>query len=134
MPRLGVRLIALFVAGCSDGAEPGPIQSCDSDQEVNVIVSSDQVPLFTWDPPCGLASLTVWDQNQTSGWALFTGSRSAENPLRSGIRYGVAPPEALEPARASPLTSDSYTVTVYRWIGEPGAGSHMPVGSATFSR
>ena len=134
MPRRAVRLMALLVAGCSDGAGPGPIQSCASDQEVNVTVSNNEVPLFTWDPPCGLSSLTVWDQNQTSGWVLFTGSRSAENPLRSGIRYGVAPPEALEPAPASPLTSDSYTVTVYRWIGEPDAGSHFPVGSATFSR
>src|SRR5688572_15020151 len=134
MLRLGVRVVALLVAGCSDGVGPRLIESCASDQEVNVMVSNDEVPLFTWDPPCGLASLTVWDPNQTSGWALYTGSRSAENPLRSGIRYGVAPSEALEPARASPLTSDPYTVTVYRWIGEPGAGSHIPVGSATFSR
>jgi hypothetical protein len=101
---------------------------------VNVTVSDDRTPIFSWTPPCGLASLQVWNQHQTSGWVLYTGSRAAENPLRSGIRYGDAPPEALEPASATPLNSGPYTVTVYRWIGESGAGSLFPVGEATFTR
>jgi hypothetical protein len=134
MRRLGIRILVLVVAGCSDGVGPRPIQSCAHDQEVNVIVSTDPAPLFTWAPPCGLASLQVWDQNQTSGWVLYTGSRAADNPLRSGIRYGDVPPEALEPGPATRLTSGTYTVTVYRWIGESGAGSLFPVGSVTFER
>jgi hypothetical protein len=135
MLRLGLRTLPFLVAACSDGVGPRPVQSCAHDQEVELRVSTDPVPLFTWTPPCGLASLAVWDQNQTSGWVLYTGSRAAENPLRSGIRYGNAPPEALEPTPASPLTSGTYTVTVYRWIGdESGTGSLFPVGEATFER
>ena len=129
-----LRILALMVAGCSDGVGPRPIQSCSHDQEVQVIVNTDPLPVFTWDPPCGLASLAVWDQNRTSGWVLYTGSRAADNPLRSGIRYGDAPPEALEPTPADRLTSGTYTVIVYRWIGESGAGSLFPVGEAIFER
>lgn len=135
MPRLTIRILALVVAACSDGVGPRPIQSCADEQDVDITVSSEAVPLFRWTPPCGLASLQVWDQNQTSGWALYTGPRAPDNPLRSGIRYGHAPPEALEPAPATPLNSSSYTVTVYRWIGDPGGpGSLFPVGSAAFDR
>jgi hypothetical protein len=136
MLRLSARILALMVAGCSDGVGPRPIQSCSHDQEVAVIVNADPVPVFTWDPPCGLASIAVWDQNRASGWVLFTGSRAADNPLRSGIRYGDAPPEALEPTPADRLTSGTYTVIVYRWssFDESGAGSLLPVGEATFER
>ncbi len=58
-----------------------------------------------------------------------------ENPLRSGIRYGQVPPEAIEPGPASPLVAGTpYTVTVYRWAGDASGGFHDPVGSATFER
>jgi hypothetical protein len=99
------------------------------------MVSADPTPLFSWEPACGFASLQVWDQNQTSGWVLYTGARAPDNPLRSGIRYGQAPPGAIEPAPATPLTkSINYTVAVYRWIGDEAGGSLFPAGSATFQR
>ena len=125
--------VVLLLAGCSDRLEPPP-DSCTPGQELEVTVSSDPIPLFTWFPACGLSSLDVWDQNHTSGWVLFTGSRSAENPLRSGIRYGNAPAQALEPEPARRLVSGtSYTVRLYRWNGD-ASGFHEEVGSATFER
>jgi hypothetical protein len=69
-------------------------------------------------------------------WALYTGGRAADNPLRSGIRYGQAPPEALELESATTLEPGTeYTVTVSRWLGDSaGHGSLLPQGSATFQR
>jgi hypothetical protein len=133
--RLAVTLVA-FSLGCSDGVEPTPIVPCADDQEVEVLVSADQTPVFEWSPACGMASLQVFPTtgSPTSGWTLYTGARAPENPLRSGVRYGQAPPEALEPAPATALIKDTeYTVIVYRWLGEPGGtGSLFAQGSATF--
>jgi hypothetical protein len=145
MPRSGFRptslaaVLALVTLACSDGVEPTPIVPCADDQDVEVSVSRDATPVFTWSPACGMASLQVFPTtgSQTSGWVLYTGSRAPENPLRSGVRYGEAPPEALEPAPATPLTPDTeYTVVVYRWVGEPGGelGSLFPRGPAVFQR
>jgi hypothetical protein len=145
MPGLGLRLkplaaaLAIVTLACSDGVEPTPVVPCADDQEVEVSVSRDQTPVFTWSPACGMASLQVFPTtgSPTSGWVLYTGSRAPENPLRSGVRYGHAPPEALEPAPATTLAPDTeYTVVVYRWVGEPGGelGSLFPRGSAAFQR
>ncbi len=131
--RLLSRWVGLLLLGCSDGIGPRPLQPCSDEQEVVIAVSDEETPLFTWEPACGFASLQIWDQNQTSGWTLFTGSRAAENPLRSGIRYGEAPPEAVEPGPASPLVSgQTYRVVLYRWQGASGAGSLLPYGETTF--
>ena len=132
-------LVALTLA-CSDGVEPTPIVPCGDDQEVEVLVSADKTPVFTWSPACGMASLEVRPTTGSGGstWLLFTGPRAAENPLRSGIRYGEAPPEALEPGPATELMPDTeYAVVVSRWVdfGEPGGGgSLLPQGEATFHR
>ena len=104
------------------------------------MVSADRTPVFTWSPACGMAALQVFATtgSGSSGWSLFTGARAAENPLRSGIRYGEAPPEALEPGPATDLVPGTeYTVVVSRWLdfNEPGeGGSLLPQGSATFQR
>ncbi|HWN19601.1 MAG TPA: hypothetical protein VNO19_11860 [Gemmatimonadales bacterium] len=129
-----VAALALLVAGCSDGVGPPPVQ-CAPDQKVEVAVSSDPIPVFSWTPACGLSSLRVWDQHLTSGWTLYTGPRSFENRLRSGVRYGRVPPEGIEPGPATPLISGRpYTVTVFRWNGDSTGGFHDEVGSATFER
>ena len=137
--RLTSTLAALTLA-CSDGVGPTPIVPCADGQEVEVLVSADQTPVFTWSPACGMASLEVRPTTGSSfsGWTLFTGPRAAENPLRSGIRYGEAPPEAVEPGPATELVPDTeYSVVVSRWVDfdESGAGgSLLPQGSATFQR
>jgi hypothetical protein len=128
----------MLVTSCSDGLGPEPIVACEPEQEVTVSVNSDRVPFFTWSPACGMASIQVFPTSgsPTSGWVLYTGSHAAENPLRSGIRYGTAPSEALEPGPATALAPGvEYTIVVYRWVGDPGGlGSLFPRGSAPFQR
>ena len=132
---IGLPSVVALMLACSDGVEPTPIVPCADDQEVEVSVSRNPL-FFTWEPACGMASLQVFPTLgfPTSGWALYTGPRAPENPLRSGIRYGQAPPEAVEPASATALVEDTdYTVVVYRWLGAPGeSGSLFPQGSTTF--
>ena len=101
-------------------------------------MSQDPLPVFTWTPACGMASLQVFPTDGgPSTWVLYTGSNAEQNPLRSGVRYGVAPPETIEPTPATGLAAGTnYAVLVYRWIGEPGGnlGSIFERGSATFQR
>ena len=81
-----------------------PVASCDTKQQVAVVVSSVQT-VFTWLPACGMASLEVTETGSGStSWALFTGSKAAQNPLRSGVEYGKVPSEAISPQpRPDPL-------------------------------
>jgi hypothetical protein len=129
-------LLASLVSGCGDGVEPTPIVPCGDDQEVIVSVNSDPIPVFEWSPACGMASMQVFPSNGSeTSWALFTGSNSAQNPLRSRIRYGRAPSGTLAPAPATKLEPGiEYLVTVYRWVGDSQFGAHVPFGSATFQR
>jgi hypothetical protein len=137
--RLSVFIMAATsLIACSDGFHPAAAEPCTDEQEVAVAVSQDPLPVFTWTPACGMASLQVFPTDGgPSTWVLYTGSNAEQNPLRSGVRYGVAPPETIEPAPATGLTAGTnYTVLVYRWIGEPGGelGSIFVRGSATFDR
>ena len=136
MGRRGATILMLAVAaasGCSEAFEPDPPLECASDQEVTVSVQLSGRPTFTWEPGCGMASVSVLGPSQ-SGWVLYSGADAADNPIGSGVRYGDAPAGTVEPSPATPLQSGAeYTVTVYRWIGEPGgSGSLFAQGSAEF--
>ena len=132
LPALSAGLL-LATAACSDdptGSEP---LDCDPDQDVSVSVEGDLLPRFSWEPACGMASVQVWGPPR-EGWVLLSGGDAPENPIAPAVVYGITPEGLVAPAPATPLHSGvEYTVTVYRWIGDPGGpGSLFEAGSATF--
>ena len=132
LPPLALRFLVAGVGACSDGAETTAPLTCEYDQEVVVTVELAVRPRFTWTPGCGMASVLVVGGG--GGWVIYSGADAADNPIGPGVVYGIAPPGTLEPSPATPLQSgEEYSVTVYRWIGEPGGpGSLFPQGSANF--
>jgi hypothetical protein len=125
--------LCLLVGSCSDSPQ-APAEECP-DNQVTLTVSSGSVPIFSWEPACGIASLDVFPAvGGASTWVLYAGQRAAENPFRSGIRYGRAPAGALEVTGPSPLASGTeYTIVIYRLLGETGGPSSLlSAGSATF--
>ena len=127
---------AAAAARCSDGFEPDAPLECAGDQTVAVAVQPSVRPTFTWEPGCGMASISV-ESPDGATWVVYTvGGDAGDNPIGSGVRYGDAPPGTAAPTPAAPLQSGvEYTVTVYRWIGEPGGpGSLFARGSAEFVR
>jgi hypothetical protein len=134
---VGCALIGLSLS-CSADLAPVSADACDEQRDINVGVSGDPVPVFSWTPACGMASLQVFPSTgePSSGWVLYTGNRASQNPLRPGIRYGQAPPEAVEAAPATLLAPGvEYTVTIFQWLGEAGGpGGLFLRASATFQR
>jgi hypothetical protein len=126
--------LCLLLASCSDSPLE-PVEECP-DNQVSVTVGQGVTPTFTWAPACGIASLNVFPAaGGPSLWVLYSGPHAADNPFRSGIRYGRAPAGALEVTRPSPLISGTeYTILVYRYLseGSGGPGALLSAGSATF--
>lgn len=126
-------MLALFLcAACSEDSDAVAPLECDHDQDVLVNVEQELLVRFTWEPGCGMASILVTGGG--GGWVVYSGANSPDNPIASGVVYGVAPKGTLEPSPATPLVSgEEYVVTVSRWLGEPGGpGSLFPAGSAYF--
>lgn len=127
-------VLALLLWSCSDSPQAVPLEDCPENQ-VSVTVSPGSVPTFTWAPSCGIASLDVFPAaGGSSLWVLYSGEQAAENPFRSGIRYGHAPSGALQVTGPAPLVSGTdYTILVYRYLSDSGAlGILHQAGSATF--
>ena len=121
----------IMMTGCG---EPTAAVEC-TDESVVISVTDAPVPAFSWAPACGMASLAVRPTaGDAGGWVIYTGVNAAANPLRSGIRYGNAPPVAVEPAPAAPLVHGiTYTVSVSRAIADGHGGVVLLIaGSANF--
>ena len=132
----GVAASCIILARCADHNAFDPIVACSDSQVVTVHVDPGLTPQFTWTPSCGMASLRVLpDTGSGGGWVLYSGAAAADNPLPSGIRYGIVPPRGLAPADAAPLVRGvQYHVVVYRWLGPAGGpGSLFDRGSVAFT-
>jgi hypothetical protein len=127
-------LLLAMSLGCSEASAP-PVEACADDQEVTIQVGPGTRPAFAWTPACGMSSIMVFPAaGPAAVWVVYGGASAASNPLRSGIRYGQAPPGTFEATPEAALqVSTEYQVLVYRWLGEPGAGGGpFQRGSATF--
>jgi hypothetical protein len=70
-------------------------------------------PTFSWTPDSAIGRLVV-EQGEKEGWGSET---EGTNTYRSPIRYGVHPPDAIEPEPANPLVAgQTYKVSLFRWI------------------
>lgn len=126
--------LGLLLVACSDSPLRVLPEECP-DNQVAVVVSPGSVPTFTWSPACGIASLDVFPRaGGPSLWVLYSGPRAAENPFRSGIRYGRPPLGALQVTGPEPLAAGTeYAIIVYRLLGESGGPSSLlAAGSAAF--
>jgi hypothetical protein len=126
--------LVILSVGCSEASAP-PVETCTDDQAVTIHVSAGMQPAFTWTPACGMTSIMVFPAaGPPAAWVVYGGAIAASNPLRSGIRYGQAPPGTFEATPPAALQGGTeYEVLVYRWLGEPGGeGGPFQRGSTTF--
>jgi hypothetical protein len=126
--RVAVGLVGLL-GSCSGGPSDVALEDCPGNT-VNLSVSVGLAPTISWTPACGMSSLDVFPAaGGASLWVLYSGAHAAENPLRSGIVYAHAPPDALQVSGPVPLIPGTeYTVAVYRYID----GTRLQAGVATF--
>ena len=80
---------------------------------VTISVSEGMTPTFSWTLDTEIGRLLVM-----KGAREFWGTETeGENSYQSPIRYGVHPPDAVEPEPAWPLTArENYTIKLFRWI------------------
>ncbi len=107
---------------CSDSPSEPRFVACPEDV-VTMEASGGLTPLFTWTPACGVAFLEVYPS--AGGGALWTIQSEAgtnpENPIRSGVRYGVTPAGGHTLAGPQSLQAgSSYTVRVSRLVCDQG--------------
>jgi len=129
-----VPVLLVLSLACSEASAP-PVEACADDQGVTIHISAGTRPAFTWIPACGMTSIMVFPAARTPAtWVVHGGASAASNPLRSGIRYGEAPPGTFEATPEAALQGGTdYQVLVHRWLGEPGGeGGPFQRGSATF--
>jgi hypothetical protein len=103
---------------CSAPPTAVVMSSCAS-TKVTVVVSTGPVPIYSWSPSCGVSFLMV--QTDGGGSALWTvyGNSTTDNPIGSGVRYGLTPAEARTVAGPEPLRSGvTYRVVVSRLVCE----------------
>ena len=123
-------LVTAFACeGASTIGPPGCVQN------VQVAVTSEATPLFTWSPACGMSGLTVETvPSSASGsaeavWAFFV---PESNPVGPSIRYGQAPSGAnVSVAARSLVAGTSYRVRLAHTVGGDGL---LGSGEALFTR
>src|SRR5574341_114528 len=80
---------------------------------IKVSVSGGMAPTFSWTPDSAIGRLVV-EEGDMELWSTET---EGTNTYRSPIRYGVHPPDAIEPEPANPLVAgQTYKVSLFRWI------------------
>jgi hypothetical protein len=109
-------LATLFACeGASSVSPPGCVQN------VEVAVTPEKTPLFSWAPACGISALSVETVPSSTSvspevvWAFFV---SESQPFGPWIRYGQAPSGAnVSVAPKSLVTGATYRVRVVQTLG-----------------
>ena len=126
-----VGVATLACAGTSPVGTKGP-QGCL--QNVQVVVSNDATPVFSWAPGCGMSSLSVETVPSSVGGPVQTVwgfSVPENNPVGPAIRYGQAPRGATLWSAPQPLvTGTRYHIRVAQTVGGDGL---LGSGEAVFT-
>jgi hypothetical protein len=114
--------LAAGTLACSDPTGQPALEPCPGDS-VTLEAGSGVTPLFTWSPDCGVAFLEVYPAaGGGSRWTVYADSSSAaENPIRTGVRYGMTPRHGVTVAGPLPLApGTAYTIGVSRLLCDQG--------------
>ena len=133
-----MRLIAaaLLIAGnefyCATSPTVVAFGFCH-DNNVTVHVAPGVNPVFSWSPSCGISGLTVVAESDVTALWTVNGSASAnENPIESGVRYGLTPERAQTVTGPLQLQRGvAYRVQVRRLICERNAPCHVVAAGET---
>jgi len=107
-----VSMLAVWlVSGCAGEPPIDPPIECAG--EVQITVTGDTIPTFSWQPECTVGRLIV-EEGVEERWGTET---TGANTYRSPIVYGVHPPNSVKEEIPQPLFLDTeYTVTVWRFF------------------
>lgn len=125
MSHRALLLTVALAAGslaCSDPTSQPALDPCPGDS-VTLQAGSGVTPLFTWSPDCGVAFLEVYPAaGGASRWTVYADSSSAdENPIRTGVRYGMRPRHGVTVGGPFPLARGTdYTIRVSRLLCDQG--------------
>jgi hypothetical protein len=133
VPSIGL-VAFILAAGCT--SEPGKITGASACRGAAAAsVSLGLTPVITWTPDCTVGYLSILDTIFQPTWILVdTGSAVPPlNGIRSGVTYGIVPPEAQAFAftTASPLVSGKPYVLVLRVVDDQGGAGQL-VDTLTF--
>ena len=116
---------AIALAGCS--GDDTDIAACAEDTVVTVAGT-----IFSWQPNCGVAGVTVLEISGPTVWYIQTSDDS--NTVESGVTYGVAPDgtETIEPAHEL-QAGVQYQVILFIVRAVPGGTEVTSIAAETFS-
>ncbi len=122
---------------CSDTPAAPTFDPCPGDS-VTMEVAAGPTPSFAWSPACGVAFIEVYPEAGGSAlWTVYADSGTgADNPIPSGVRYGVTPSRARTVAGPQVLQSGTaYAVRISRLLCEQGTLCRLQdAGYVTFRR
>jgi hypothetical protein len=124
----------MVTLSCSDSAAPS-FESCPGDTVTMEVVAGSN-PSFGWSPACGVAFIEVYPEAGGSAvWTVYADSGiAADNPIASGVRYGLTPSRARTVAGPQPLQSGTrYAVRISRLLCD-GICYSQQAGQVTFQQ
>ena len=103
---LGVTLV-----GCAGEPLVDPPIECAG--TVEITVTNDTIPTFSWTPECTIGRLII-EEGVEERWGTET---TGANTYQSPIVYGVHPPNSSKEEKPQPLFLDTeYTVSAWRFF------------------
>jgi hypothetical protein len=116
-----------ILAGCAGEPLVDPPIECSG--TIEITVTGDTIPTFSWTPECTIGRLIV-EEGVEERWGTET---TGANTYQSPIVYGVHPPNSSKEEKPQPLFLDTeYTVSAWRFFSVDPESLQL-LGSQTFT-